>query len=79
MARRRKELNASKSKILVVVSKRGKKHEELEEVMEFKYPDFTFKENNREEAHIKNVTRRTAAAMAQIWYRRKSLETSQEE
>lgn len=67
-------LNASKSKILFSKRDREKekrswkwKHEEIKEVVEFKYLGFTFKKNSREEAHIKDVTGRAAAVMAQIW------------
>lgn len=34
---------------------------------EFKYFGFTFKKNNIDEAHIKDVLKRAAAAMTQIW------------
>ncbi|KMQ83071.1 hypothetical protein RF55_21022 [Lasius niger] len=43
------------------------KNEEIEEVEEFKYLGFTFKKNNKDNAHIKDVVRKAAAAMAQIW------------
>lgn len=71
---KRLTLNAGKSKILVFCKKeRSKerkwkwKNEELEEVGEFKYLGFTFKKNNKDDAHIKDVVKRAAAAMGQIW------------
>lgn len=68
-------LNVEKSKVLVFSRKdrdRGKrkwrwKEEEIEEVEEFKYLGYTFIKNNRDDAHIREVTRKVAGIMAQIW------------
>lgn len=68
-------LNVEKSKVLVFSRKdrdRGKrkwrwKEEEIEEVEEFKYLGYTFMKNNRDDAHIREVTRKAAGIMAQIW------------
>jgi len=67
-------LNMKKSKVLVFSRKdRNKKgktwkwKETLEEVDEFKYLGYTFKRNNSDEAHIKEVIKKAAGVMAQIW------------
>lgn len=71
---KRLALNAGNFKILVFCKKERsqekkwkRKNEELEEVREFKYLGFMFKKNNKDDAHIKDVVKRAAAAMAQIW------------
>jgi len=72
----RKELllNAEKSKIMVFCKREKRlnrnwkwKGESIDEVREFKYLGFTFMKNNKDDAHIKEVKKRAAAAMAQIW------------
>lgn len=68
-------LNVEKSKVLVFWKKdrdKGKrrcswKEEEIEEVEEFKYLGYTFMKNNRDDAHIREVTKKAAGIMAQIW------------
>jgi len=72
--RRELLLNAEKSKIMVFCKREKRmnrnwkwKGESIEEVREFKYLSFTFMKNNKDEAHIKEIKKRAAAAMAQIW------------
>lgn len=68
-------LNAEKSKVLVFSRQdRNKeerkwkwKEESIEEIEEFKYQGYTFMKINRDEAHIREVTRKAAGIMAQIW------------
>lgn len=68
------QLNAEKSKMMVFCRKDRKKEEKtwtwkqerIEEVAEFKYLGFTFKKNNKDNTHIKEVLNRAAAAMAQV-------------
>lgn len=63
-------LNADKSKMLICKKKRIKqernwkwKDSKIEEVKEFKYLGFTFKKSNIDEAHVKDIVRKAAAAM----------------
>lgn len=68
-------LNTDKSKMLVFCKKKRIKQErnwkwkdsKIEEVKEFKYLGFTFKKSNTDEAHVKDIVRKAAAAMAQVW------------
>lgn len=68
-------LNVEKSKVLIFSrrdSNREKrqwkwKKENLEEVEELKYLGYTFMKNNRDDAHIREVTKKAAGIMAQIW------------
>lgn len=68
-------LNVDKSKVLVFSKKdsdRGKrnwswKEERIEEVEECRYLGYTFMKNNRDEAHIREVMKKAAGIMAQIW------------
>ena len=68
-------LNATKSKIMVFAKKERRKqvrgwewkNEEIEKVRDFEYLGNTFKKNNSDESHIKEVVTRAAEAMAQIW------------
>lgn len=58
-------LNVEKSKVLVFSKKDGNKNkkqwkwqgENIEEVQEFKYLGYTFSRNNRDEAHVREVTK----------------------
>lgn len=68
-------INAEKSKVLVFSKRDGNKEERkwkwkgesLEEVEEFKYLGYTFVKNNRDDVHIREVTKKAAGVMAQIW------------
>lgn len=69
-------LNANKSKVLVFCRQDRQKEERqwkwkeesIEEVDEFKYLGYVlFMKNNRDEAHIREVTKKAAGVMAQIW------------
>lgn len=68
-------LNVEKSKVLIFCKKdrdKGKrrwswKEEEIEEVEEFKYLGYTFMKNNRDDTHIREVTKKAAGIMAQVW------------
>lgn len=67
-------LNADKSKMFFCKKKRIKqernwkwKNSKIEEVKEFKYLGFTFKKSNTDEAHVKDIIRKAAAAIAQVW------------
>ena len=67
------EVNAEKSKIMVLgkrkIRKKGEwkcKDYEIEEVREFKYLGCTFKYNKKNDAHIQDLRKRAAAATVQI-------------
>ena len=70
-------LNVEKSKILVFSRRDTKKNVRLwkwkreeiniEEVNEFKYLGYTFMKNNPDDAHIRTITKKATAIMAQVW------------
>ena len=67
------ELNAEKLNIMVFSKGKSRKNGEWKwkdeeiEVIEFKYVGYTFKFNNKDDAHIQDLRKRATAAMVQIW------------
>ena len=69
-----REVNSEKTKTMVFSKgksrKKGEwkwKDQEIERVREFKYLGYTFKYNNKNDAHIQDLRKRATAAMVQIW------------